>query len=73
MKLLVGIDVSSKELEVAMITSESPDTIFRDTFSNDLEGATGIKAIILTLNEQYSFDKLVIGMESTSIYSFHPT
>ena len=72
MKLLVGIDVSSQNLEVAMMTSDSSEAVFRDTFSNDLEGATGIKTIILTLNEQYTFDKLVIGMESTSIYSFHP-
>ncbi|WP_229718041.1 IS110 family transposase, partial [Ligilactobacillus salitolerans] len=72
MKLLVGIDVSSKELEVAMLTSESTKQLFRTNVSNDLNGASEIKRKILELNETYQFEQTVIGMESTSVYSFHP-
>lgn len=72
MKLLVGIDVSSKTLEVVMMTSEALKPVFQGTFENDLNGATELKTIILTLNEQRHFDQITIGMESTSIYSFHP-
>lgn len=72
MKLFVGIDVSSKELEVAMLTSESTKQLFRAHVPNDLNGASEIKQKILELNETYQFEQTVIGMESTSVYSFHP-
>ncbi|WP_050074241.1 IS110 family transposase, partial [Streptococcus pneumoniae] len=42
------------------------------SLSNDLSGATEIKNHILDLNHTYHFERIVIGMEATSIYSFHP-
>lgn len=42
--LLVGIDVHSQNPEVAMMTS---DSVFRDTFSNNLERIIEIKTINL--------------------------
>ncbi|WP_148095635.1 IS110 family transposase, partial [Ligilactobacillus salitolerans] len=44
----------------------------RTNVSNDLNGASEIKRKILELNEAYQFEQTVIGMESTSVYSFHP-
>ncbi|MCT4420767.1 IS110 family transposase, partial [Leuconostoc falkenbergense] len=73
MKLFVGIDVSSKKLEVSMLTSDiSAKPLFQGTFENDLNGATEVKKLILKLNLSQQFEKIVIGMEATSIYSFHP-
>lgn len=73
MKLFVGIDVSSKNLEVSMLTSDiSAKPLFQGTFENDLNGATEVKKLILKLNLSQQFEKIVIGMEATSIYSFHP-
>ncbi|CCI87528.1 IS110 family transposase [Lactobacillus gigeriorum] len=72
MKLFIGIDVSSKDLQVAITDSENyQKPIINRSFSNDLIGANEVKKIILQLAEQNSYDKVIIGMEATSIYSFH--
>ena len=71
MKLFVGIDVSSGKL----------DTCFFDTngvylkevsLSNDVIGASKIKELVLDFHEQHDYSHIVIGMESTSVYSHHP-
>lgn len=71
MKLFVGIDVSSKKLDVCFLDSE--DTRLKEeTLSNDINGASKIKESILAYNRQFHYEKIVIGMESTSVFSFHP-
>lgn len=73
MKLFIGIDVSSKNLQVAITDSENyQKPLFNQSFSNDLIGANEVKKMILRLAKQNSYDKVIIGMEATSIYSFHP-
>lgn len=72
MKLLVGIDVNPKTFNVAMLTTHELNPIFQGSFDNDLTGATELKAIILKFNQQSNFDQIIIGMELTSIYNFHP-
>lgn len=73
MKLFIGIDVSSKDLQVAITDSENyQKPLLNQSFSNDLIGANEVKKIILQLAKQNSYDKVIIGMEATSIYSFHP-
>ncbi len=47
-------------------------TPFISSLPNDLMGAQEIKNQILELNDNYSFERIVIGMEATSLYSFHP-
>lgn len=71
MKLFVGIDVSSQKLDVCFMDSE--DHILHEaTLLNDITGASKIKEIILKLNEKLEYDVIKVGMESTSVYSFHP-
>ncbi|MEN1970708.1 IS110 family transposase, partial [Lentibacillus sp. N15] len=71
MNLFVGIDVSSTKLDVCFLDSE--DTRLKETtFSNDIPGANQIKETILAYNGQFHYEKIIVGMESTSIYSFHP-
>lgn len=71
MKLYVGIDVSSKKLDVCILDSE--DTILREcTLPNDLNGAATLKAHILGFAEKAAYSRIIAGMESTSVYSFHP-
>ena len=73
MKLFVGIDVSSKDLQVAIMSSQTAqELLFSGSVLNDLNGISELKQKILTLNQQNHYEKIVIGMESTSIYSFHP-
>ena len=73
MKFFIGIDISSKDLQVAVIDSENHQKpLLNQSFSNDLIGANEVKKLILQLTKQNSYDKVIIGMEATSIYSFHP-
>ena len=71
MKLFVGIDVSSKKLDVCFLDSED-NRLKETTFPNDIHGAGQIKDAILSYNQQFHYEQIVVGMESTSVYSFHP-
>ena len=72
MKLFVGIDVSSKDLVTSMISEENHEVVFRGNFVNDLKGATELKKQIINTANSNQIDQVIIGMEATSIYSFHP-
>ena len=71
MKCFVGLEVSSTKLDVCIMLSDTT-TPFTASLPNDLVGASEIKKQILELNDSYSFERIVIGMEATSLYSFHP-
>lgn len=72
MKLFVGIDVSSKKLDVCFLDSENT-RLKETTLPNDINGANQIRETILAYNGQFHYEKIIIGMESTSVYSFHPS
>lgn len=72
MKLFIGLDVSSQKLDTCFLT-DSKEILFEDSLSNDLIGASEIKQKILNYQETCDFSRIVIGMESTSVYSFHPS
>ena len=66
MKLFVGIDVSSEKLDVCFL--DSSDTTLKEvTLPNNLNGASSIKESVLTFHQSFHYEKIVIGMESTSI------
>lgn len=71
MKLFIGLDVSSQKLDTCFLT-DSKEILFEGSLSNDLIGASEIKQRILDYQETFGFCQIVIGMESTSVYSFHP-
>ena len=71
MKLFVGIDVSSLTLDVCFLDSD--DQILKQcSLPNDLHGASSIKELILEYHQNVSYESILVGMESTSVYSFHP-
>ncbi|MDT2816219.1 IS110 family transposase [Vagococcus carniphilus] len=73
MKLFIGLDVSSEKLDTCFLTDDDNLSILLEkSYTNDINGATDIKDAILQFSEEVVFQKIVIGMESTSIYSFHP-
>ena len=72
MNLFVGIDVSSKKLDVCFLDSDG--LVFNEvSLGNDIFGASTIKDEVLKLHSEHQFNKIVIGMESTSVYSHHPS
>ncbi|SES38978.1 IS110 family transposase [Salisediminibacterium halotolerans] len=72
MRFFVGLDVSSFDMKVCMLDQ---DGVAVDTFSvsNDLPGATDLKRRLLDLTADTQVNTLRIGLESTSVYSFHPS
>mgnify|MGYP001940175694 FL=1 len=73
MKLIVGLDVSSTELDVCFLTDNDRFALLKEAkFENDQIGATQIKEIMLHYVNELNINQIVIGMEATSLYSFHP-
>ena len=72
MRLFVGLDVSSFDMKVCVLDGEGQKM---DTFtvSNDLPGATMLKERLVNVVADRKVDSLKIGLESTSVYSFHPS
>lgn len=72
MRLFVGLDVSSFDMKGCILDQEGSKV---DTFtvSNDLPGATVLKERILGLAKGRKVESVKIGLESTSVYSFHPS
>ncbi|NDL68879.1 IS110 family transposase [Anaerotalea alkaliphila] len=72
MKLLVGIDVSSEKLDTCFLDSED-HVLLEVSLPNTIVGASKIKEHILRLNASVHYDRIIVGMEATSVYSFHPS
>jgi len=72
MKLFVGLDVSSEKLDACFMTDDSTLPVLKEaTFENSQIGASQIKELILEFSQNFEIEKLVIGMQATSLYSFH--
>lgn len=72
MKLLVGIDVSSEKLDICFLDSED-QVLLEESLPNTIAGASQIRAHILKFNQSIDYDRIIVGMEATSVYSFHPS
>lgn len=71
MKLFVGIDVSSEDLKVCSMNIEG-DTLDAFTVPNNYDGATYLRDKLLSLADKEKPKEIHIGLESTSVYSWHP-
>ena len=73
MKLFVGLDVSSIDIKVCFLNGEGDKLSSFKVVDNDLPGATQLRDEILHAVQGKSVSELRIGLESTSVYSFHPS
>jgi transposase len=71
MKLFVGIDVSAKELETCFMNTDG-DRLETLTVQNNLEGAAYLRDRIVALADKHAVSEIHIGLEATSVYSWHP-
>ena len=71
MKLFVGIDVSSEELEACFMNPEG-DTLETLKVENNLHGASHLRDRIVAVADKLSSSEIHIGLEATSVYSWHP-
>lgn len=72
MKLYVGLDISSFDIKVCILDGEG-NQVRSFTVTNDLPGATKLRDQILDCAENQAIQVIKIGLESTSVYSFHPS
>lgn len=71
MKLFVGIDVSSQDMK-ACIMSFDGETLASLTVDNNLIGASYLRDQIVDIAQKHVIQEIVIGVEATSVYSWHP-
>ncbi len=71
MKLFVGIDVSSQELEACFMNPDG-DKLETLTVKNNLDGASHLRDRIVAIADKHSSSEIHIGLEATSVYSWHP-
>lgn len=75
MKLFVGLDVSKTKLDVCFLSRDDDHNtvLYQTTVGNSDAGASHIKQFILQFHKELSFDKIVVGMEATGLYSTLPS
>lgn len=71
MNLFVGIDVSSKDMK-ACLMNQAGETLQAFTIDNNLQGASYLRDQMVSCYDQGSFQTIQIGLEATSVYSWHP-
>lgn len=69
-ELFVDLDVSSQDVKVCFLNSEG-DRLRSFIITNDLPGAMTLKENILNMVSKSTCEVIKIGLESTSIYSYH--
>lgn len=71
MKLFVGIDVSSQDMKACAMSFDG-ETLVSLTVDNNLIGASYLRDKIVDIAQKHVIQEIVIGMEATSVYSWHP-
>lgn len=71
MKLFVGIDVSSQDMKVCIMTADG-ETHQSFTVDNNLTGAQHVRDRIVAASDKLLVSDIHIGLEATSVYSWHP-
>lgn len=72
MNLNVGIDVAKTKLDYCGLNSDH-QILFQAEVPNQPSGVKAIKTAILAANHSQKFDKIIIGMEATSVYNVLPS
>jgi transposase len=71
MKLFVGIDVSLKDFKARMFDVEGKEIAKRLRAKNDDPGAASFVKYMVEICSAHNVDSLRIGLEATSVYSWH--
>jgi len=69
--LFVGIDISMKDFKVQLMNDTGEIVTKRRRFLNDQPGMESLVELILTTCQANNIERVVIGLESTSVYSWH--
>jgi transposase len=69
--LFVGIDISMKDFKVQFMDNQGEIVAKRRRFLNDDPGLGSMIDLILAICKGNAMDHVIIGLESTSVYSWH--
>lgn len=69
--LFIGIDVSMKDFKVQFMSNSGDIVAKRRRFLNDNPGMDSLVSLILDICQSLSINRIVVGLESTSVYSWH--
>ncbi|GAW32650.1 transposase, partial [Carboxydocella sp. JDF658] len=69
--LFVGIDVSMKDFKVQFMDHLGETITKRQRFSNDNPGMESLVQLILEICQANDIDCVMVGLEATSVYSWH--
>lgn len=69
--LFVGIDVSMKDFKAQFMEDSGETVVKRRRFLNDDPGMGSLVNLIVDICQSNSISRIVIGLESTSVYSWH--
>lgn len=69
--LFIGIDVSMKDFKVQFMDDQGETIAKRCRLLNDDPGIDALITMILDIRQSNDSDRLVIGLESTSVYGWH--
>ncbi|WP_018210987.1 IS110 family transposase, partial [Desulfitobacterium hafniense] len=70
MSLFVGIDVSSSDFKVRILDERGNEPVKRLRALNDQPGCEQVARYLFDACAQVNVDRLVIGLEATSVYSW---
>jgi transposase len=65
------MDVSSSDLKVCIMNQEG-ETLNSFTVNNNLDGASYLRDQVIALADKHGSKEIQMGLESTSVYSWHP-
>jgi len=71
LNLFVGIDISMKDFKVQFMNDSGETVAKRRRLLNDNPGTESLVLCILEICQANDFNRVVIGLESTSVYSWH--
>lgn len=69
--LYVGIDVSMKDFKVQFMDDQGAEAFKRYRYENNEPGLDSLIESVLKICRQGEFSRVVIGLESTSVYGWH--
>jgi transposase len=71
MKLFVGIDVSSQDIKACVMNLDG-EVLTSLTVDNNLPGASYLRDQVVDIAQKHMIQEIQVGMEATSVHSWHP-
>jgi hypothetical protein len=71
MMLFVGIDVSSQDIKACVMNLDE-EVLTSLTVENNLPAASYLRVQVVDIDQNHMIQEIQVGMEATSVYSWHP-